>query len=132
MSEKEKTGSLHSLRRADLVLIAALLLTALALFCWGRTTRKTGNEVVVAIDGQETARYPLSQDREVEIGSAGGVNLLVIRDGLASVTEADCPDKICVRERPIRYAGEAIICLPHKLVITVAGEEEAEVDAIVQ
>ena len=35
------------------------------------------------------------------------------------MAEADCPDRLCVRRGPVRYAGETIICLPHKLVVTV-------------
>ena len=42
---------------------------------------------------------------------------------------ADCPDKICVHMRPIRYAGESILCLPHRLAVTVRGGREAGADA---
>ena len=50
----------------------------------------------------------------------------VIKDGKAWVKEADCPDKICAKHRPISRSGESIICLPHKLVITVVNEKETD------
>ena len=82
------------------------------------------------MDGREVGRYPLDRDAEIAIpGYDGGLNLLVIRDGSAFVREADCPDKLCVRTGAIRYEGESIICLPHRVVVAVEGGEPGEVDA---
>jgi hypothetical protein len=33
-----------------------------------------------------------------------------------------------MHQNPIRYNGETIVCLPHKLVIRVVSGEEGEVD----
>lgn len=58
-------------------------------------------------------------------------NLLVIKDGKASMKEADCPDKICVAHKPICKKGETIVCLPHKVVVEVRGEDHHDdIDAI--
>ena len=54
---------------------------------------------------------------------------MVIADGTADVTQADCPDKICVDHAPISRDRETIICLPHKLVVEVKGGEASEIDA---
>jgi hypothetical protein len=50
------------------------------------------------------------------------VNTLVIEGGRARIEAADCPDKLCVKQRAISKAGESIICLPHKLVIRISRE----------
>lgn len=105
--------------RNDLILIAALLLIALAGLLAFRLSRRPGEWAVVLIDGVETARYPLSEDLETVVSGAEGSNTLVIRDGAASIAEADCPDGICVAHRPIAEAGETIVCLPHKLVVKI-------------
>ena len=76
----------------------------------------------------EAGRYPLSEDRTVRIESPGGYNLLTIAGGAAAVTEADCGDHTCVRTGEIRLDGQSIICLPHKVVITVEGGEADGVD----
>ena len=47
----------------------------------------------------------------------------MIRDGYASVEYADCPDGICAAHKPISRSGESIVCLPHKVVITVRSAE---------
>lgn len=115
-------------RRNDIILIAVLLVAggALALFLWA--TRQTGGSVSVTVDGELVVELPLSEDTKVELGSGGHTNTLVIKNGTAQVTEASCPDQICVNQGAIRYAGESIVCLPHKLVVTIEGGQESGVD----
>ena len=36
-----------------------------------------------------------------------------------SVSDADCPDKICVKTAPVSDGIQPIVCMPHKLVIRV-------------
>ncbi len=119
-------------KRADLILIAALLLIALAMGAWLYLTRERGARAVVYVDGRAAASYPLDEDRTVRLDNPNGsFNLLVIRDGAADVTDAGCPDKICVMMHPIRYDGESIICLPNRTEIRIEGGEASGVDAAV-
>ena len=78
----------------------------------------SGSEVVVLRDGNEIGRYSLSADNIITSG------------GTVKVTDADCPDQLCVRQRSISKNGESIICLPHKLVITIDSPEESDIDAV--
>ena len=114
--------------RNDIFLTAALLLLggALALFLY--VTRQEGGTVTVQIDGETVMELPLDRDAELVLGGGEHTNTLVIRGGTARVVEASCPDKICVGQGPVQYAGESIVCLPHKLVITVRGGAENGID----
>ena len=120
------------MKRADWILIAAIAAAAAGLFGWNLLNRQAGAEAIVAVDGREIARYDLSDDREEMIETVSGWNRLVIRDGTVEVTEADCPDQVCVREGKIRWRGQTIVCLPHRLVVTVDGAGEPELDAWVE
>ena len=115
-------------RRNDLLLVAALLLLsgALALFLW--LTRQTGGTVSVRIDGEVVMELPLNEDRSLVLGGGVHTNTRVIEGGKARVVEASCPDRICVGHGAIQYAGESIVCLPHRLVITVQGGTANVVD----
>ena len=115
--------------RADLILIAALLLLALVLFLALNLGREEGGVVVVRVDGSETERHPLSVDGVFPLN--GGSNVLVIEGGQAWISEADCPDHICVRQGKVRYTGQVITCLPNRLTVTVEGGESNGVDLIV-
>ena len=107
--------------RNDMFLVAALLLLggALALFLW--LTRQAGGTVTVQIDGKTVLELPLDKNAELVLGEGEHTNTLVIRDGKAQVVEASCPDQICVRQGAVQYAGESIVCLPHRLAVTVRG-----------
>ena len=113
----------------DLLLIAALLILGggLALFLW--LTRQGGGTVRVQMDGETVMELPLDRNIQIVLGSEGRTNTLVIEDGAARVTAAGCPDQICVNHGAIRFAGESIVCLPHRLVVTVEGGQAGGVDA---
>ena len=64
-----------------------------------------------------TRRIPIQKDGKT-------TNLLVIKDGKADVTEADCPDKLCVHQKAISKTNETIVCLPNKVVVQVIGTGE--------
>ena len=80
------------------------------------------------VDGEIEAVYSLGEDKEIEIN--GGTNTLVIRNGKADMTEADCPDKLCVKQRAISRNKESIICLPNKVVVEADSKENSEFDAV--
>ena len=114
--------------RNDILLAAGLLLVggALALFLW--LTRQAGGTVTVQIDGKTVMELPLNEDAQIVLGEGEHTNTLVVRDGKAQVVEASCPDQICVRQGAVQYAGESIVCLPHRLVITVRGGADSGLD----
>ena len=106
----------------DIILIVGLLAVAVIIGLAFWMLRGEGDTVVVEIDGKLYGSYALNVDRTVEIrtGEDGKeLNLLVIKDGKAYVESATCRDGICAAHRPISRRGESIVCLPHKVVITV-------------
>ena len=106
----------------DIWLILALLLLALA--AWGvlRMTRQKGARAVVTVDGETVAVLPLDRDVTLTVGEGQGYsNTVEVSGGRVRVSEADCPDRLCVRQGWAAFDGESIVCLPHKLVVTVRG-----------
>ncbi|MDE7221295.1 MAG: NusG domain II-containing protein [Oscillospiraceae bacterium] len=116
-------------RMRDILLAAGLLLFAGILYLLLRPGGE-GAWAVVTADGQEMARYPLSEDRQVTIGEAD-YNILEIKDGAAAVIEANCGDHTCVRTGAVSREGEAIVCLPHRLIVRIEGGEGPLFDASV-
>ena len=115
----------------DIIFIAAILavvaIAAVALLLF----RGEGSTVTVEVDRQIIGTYSLAIDRVVDIPTDDGeMNRLVIRDGKAFMESATCPDGVCVSHRPISREGETIVCLPHKVVVTVIGGNENEPDVI--
>ena len=108
--------------RNDIIFISVLLAAAAVAGLLFFLLREDGDRVVVTVDGEITAVYPLSEDTEVDILTGREeeqLNRLVIKDGKAYVEIATCPDGICADHKPISRDGESIICLPHRVVVAV-------------
>lgn len=119
---------LSNKKRADLILVVALLLLAGALYLTLNANRQEGGVAVVRVNGVETERHSLAVDGTFPLN--GGTNILVIRDGQAWLSEADCPDLLCVKQGKIHYTGQVITCLPNRLTVTVEGGESNGVDLV--
>lgn len=109
--------------KLDVIVITLILAAAVVSLVLISVLREDGEVAVVTVDGDEVGRYSLSENVETEIVTENGKNVLCIKDGQADVTFADCPDGICSAHRPIDKSGETIVCLPHKLVISIVGGE---------
>ena len=115
--------------KADIILAVILLVLGLASMLLLRGGE--GSAAVVTVDGSEYGRYPLSQDVTVTVETPNGHNIMQIKDGQVSVTEADCPGGDCIGFGVISRQGQIIICLPHHLAITIeGGEGGSDVDAV--
>lgn len=118
------------LKKKDLILIILIIGVACGFYLFHELTGKTdAGRVTVKVDGKVTGSYSLDNDQEIEINN--GSNILTIKDGKAKMTEADCPDKLCVHQRAISKYHESIICLPNKVVVEVTAGGDSEFDAIV-
>lgn len=119
-------------RKNDLLLLAGIL--AIGLIIGGiwkaGKTNTAGGTVVVTVEGKEYGSYPLNKNATIEIKGHIGTNTLEIKDGQVTMTEAVCPDQICVRHKPIRANGEMIICLPGLIIVEIVGGEENELDSV--
>lgn len=119
--------------RCDIVVVAVILAIALLTFLipYYINEKRVGSKVIILQNGEETGSYNLSEnDTVIVCGEDGGYNLILISNSEVRVTDADCPDKLCIRQREISRNGESIICLPHKLVVMIESPEESDLDAV--
>ncbi len=118
--------------KADKILIG--ILTGVILFSFlivKILPGKVGDYVVIEVDGIKTQSYPLSEDATIPIyGGDKKTNTLQIQDGKAKMTEADCKDHLCMKQKAISKDGETIICLPNKVVVTVYAKETSDTEVL--
>ena len=70
----------------------------------------------------------LRQDTVVTVEGPAGENTVTVAGGEVFVSQADCPDQVCVLHGPLRRTGGPIVCLPNRLSIEWAAG--ADVDAL--
>lgn len=118
-------------KKADLFLAVALLLLGFAAFALLRSGQKDGSFARVTVGGSLYGTYALAEDQTVEIETAYGRNVLRIEGGKAFMQEADCPNHDCVEKGAVAKTGQIILCLPHRLAVTIVNDDKEEAnDAI--
>ena len=105
---------------------AAVILTVASVLLMTRGTE--GNVAVVSVDGKVIREIDLSRVAKeysftVETGD-GGVNVINVRPGSICVSDANCPDRICVMQGWLSDSPMPIVCAPHKLTIEIKGAEQ--------
>lgn len=120
------------MKKNDRIFLCVVFLVLAAVAAVFYLTRGNhGAQVKVTVDGDLYGTYSLNENQEIQIQKDGvTTNVLVIKDGTADITEADCPDKLCVHQRAISKTKETIVCLPNKVVVEVTGSEESELDSV--
>lgn len=107
----------------DIILILAALAVAAVLLLVVRRHGEAGSYAVVMVRNNEIGRYSLAFDGIYAIND--GKNTIEIRDGKVRMTEADCPNHLCVRQGWISFSGQSIVCLPNELSVTITGADGA-------
>lgn len=50
-----------------------------------------------------------------------GANTVSVEKGRIRISEADCPDQVCVNQGWISDGAVPIVCLPHRLMVEIVG-----------
>lgn len=119
-------------KRDALLLAAAALVIIIVFVIFRFFSGGAGSTVNVTVNGEDYGTYSLNEDQEIDIKIDGKVtNVLVIRNHEADMTEADCPDQLCVHQKAISKDHETIVCLPNQVVAEVKNpKENNELDGI--
>ncbi len=114
-----------------MILIGGVLL--LALIFWlipfinqkrdSLQTEEQQGMLKITVDGKQYGTYSLSKNRTIEINDT---NICEIKDGKVTMTEADCPDKLCIHQKAISTKGGTIVCLPNKVVLEIESSEKPD------
>ena len=137
------------IRKADIILFIVLVvigLAASAALSFSRSDASVGAKVIIESGGDLYAKYPLAEDRVIVVPAPKQVrvdapaadqsapavnqdgpasaqydyyNIVEIKGGTVSVTEASCKNQVCVRHGAISRSGESIVCLPNRLVVRI-------------
>ena len=121
--------------RRDILIIALLLILSFGSFgYWGLTQNAGAARVKIEVAGSLLGEYDLNEEQTIDIPGADGqvMNQVIITGGAAYMSEADCPDKICVKQGKISRLGQSIVCLPNRVVVSVSAGQRTELDSVVK
>ncbi len=106
------------MKRLDIIVIA--LVAALSLLPLAFITRQANGRVRVTQHNEILYEGPLGTDARV---CAEGC-MVTVEGGRAFVSEADCPDGLCLKSG-FATSLHPVVCLPNELVVAIIPSEEA-------
>ena len=119
------------LTKGDKLLILLIILISISSFAYINRYAFSGRDkyVSIQVDGEEIKKVifdPQLAGSTIPVETKYGYNLVEIGDERVRVIEADCPDKIDVKQVYISRIGETIVCLPNHLVVEIKGTASAD------
>jgi hypothetical protein len=122
------------LKPLDIVVIVVLLVIALgsSTAAFINSHRNFNNKYVeIEVKGKLYKKLPLdnSSNERIQIQTDLGYNIVEVSAGKVRIIDADCRDKICIQDGTISKPGGMLVCLPHKVVVQIKGQN-SDTDAL--
>ena len=109
-----------------IILFAALFLLCAGAFLFLRHFSAPSSIADIYVDGVlyktvdlQAVTIPYTEEIQTEYGS----NQISVSHGSIAVSDADCPDRLCVEQGAVSSSALPIVCLPHRLVIQIREAE---------
>ena len=119
------------------ILIIAVFAAVMAVLSY--TINRPAETRTIALlvqDGHTLREIDLSEVRTpytITLDWEDGQNIIEVEPGRIRVTDADCPDKVCVNRGWLSADSPApIVCLPHHLEIRLQSSSSHDIDAVAQ
>ena len=101
------------LKKKELTFIIGIVVFALLL--WGGmylTRRGNYGSIRITVNGEEYGTYSLGKDQVIKTKRHQCMRNK--KSARSKVTEADCPDHLCMKQKAVDSTGGTIVCLPNK------------------
>jgi len=111
------------------IVISVLLIMSAGTYAYKLAFKGKDKIAVIKADGKVVKTINLSKLKGTEkfdIKEGNHFNTIMVEKDKISIIDADCPDKVCIKTGWISDAGESIVCLPNKLIVSIEGGETSD------
>ena len=121
------------LRFKDAIIIVLLLGIALGTYLFRIASSKDADSAfaLVSLDGSVVGKISLGENGSRQYPEIPNM-VFTVSEGGIYVSESDCGDRICVRTGKISHSGEAIICVPNRVAVTIESDAESDLDVVLR
>jgi hypothetical protein len=117
------------LTTADKLLIAVFACIIIASFALVKASSDEGSVVLIQVDGTTVHKTSLRETHIIAVHGTHGQLTVEIREGRVAITQAQCPNHICVKTGWRSHSGEIIVCVPNNTVVLITASRENQVRA---
>lgn len=115
-----------------IAIFAGLAIVSLLIILKVKTAKTDASAAEIVQDGnviQTVDLSSVSEPYDITLRTEnGGYNTIHVEQGAIRVSEADCPDRLCVKQGEITNGIYPIVCLPHRLTVRIV--ENSGIDAV--
>lgn len=111
------------MKKSDAIIVIFAAVLALIIYAVMNFSHEECGIIAIYKDGVLYGEYPAEENRTVALGG----NTVVIENGCAYMAEADCPDKLCIKQGKICSSAASIICLPNRVIVTASGRSGVDI-----
>lgn len=115
------------MKKNDLILFISIIAIAFFTYLFGRITATKGDTVLILKDGKKFYQGSVYEDKTIDIE---GGNTVRIENGCAYMTDATCPDKLCIHQGKTEDSSKKIVCLPNRVTVEIT--KESGIDKVVR
>jgi len=110
-----------------IVILVIVVVSLCAALIYKTSIKGTEKIAIIKSDGKVIKTIDLNkvvEPLEFTIKAANGhYNTILVKHNAISIKDADCLHKECVKSGVISEPGGIIVCLPHKLMISIQGNQ---------
>ena len=123
-------------KKGDLILVLVILIAAAGWLAkgWIWPQQAVEKQALIKVEGELYTTHPLemnNEQQEIPVLLPGNNFVYIVSEkDQIWVTDASCPDKVCINTGRINKLGQSIVCLPNKTVIYIEGTEKPDIDEI--
>lgn len=112
------------MKKKDFILIFTILIVVASAFGINHfVNTKSGENIEIYVDNKLYKTYSIDDNEEIKIKSKEGYNIVKIHDHGVQITDASCPDKVCVHSGFITKPSESIVCLPNRVHVKITTDD---------
>ena len=124
-------GVIMKLKKYDIIAIICVAVIVIISYITVNLLRNDeADTVVIYVDGKIEKKLDLNKNQEYKVDVDNGYNIVRIKDKKVRIKESDCGNQTCVNMGTISKDGQTLICLPHKVEVTIVSDDKSEVDVI--
>ena len=122
--------------KGDKILISAIVVLSLLAYViiYFSGSEDRDKYISVQFNGSEFKRLTFTSKNDsykYKLDTDEGLNIIEVDGDKVHMTEADCPDKLCIKQGYISKVGEVLVCVPNKVVVEIKSDNsEKELDGI--